>query len=557
MSSRKLTILFAPMHYVGAVNSNVGMAEVLRESGHRIVFAISHDWRVRLESMGFEVRVMGNTTVTAGQQSMDSMDSNAESAASNGILDDRTPLEKAQRVITKVLSDKITLVETENDPHYREIIKSVAPDVIITDHMMTVPAIVTSGIPWVFSWSNSPLSLDWVVDCPHVPPSALGLPINSDRKLWDKYRAIINECKAKSWPQYRDWMVGLGCPAPEPYQMWLPSPYATFYMTPKELDYTDRRPLPDTYHGFDCFKRSGADEPPFEVPDQLRERSGGLMYLSLGSMGSFNTELMARLVGILAKSRHRFIVSKGVHHDQYELPGVNMWGQRSVPQIRVLQTVDAVITHGGNNTFDNAQRVHELGYGVRLDPYQCSDRDLLDAVDRVLSDRGMSEKCRKASKRIQRDRMLKALSNLCAARFARSVVRPTNTLAAIGISGASEPSYSPDWPWPTAHGLIMLIVWNVTALTTMYTGLGMVMFGFSMWYGSAAYFKYKFNEITVDILSAIMAGNVRHVLAITHEHSYWERQVREADHWYRCLVFVIYFVGTVGLLLTLYGTYHE
>jgi len=65
-----------------------------------------------------------------------------------------------------------------------------------------------------------------------------------------------------------------------------------------------------------------------------------------------------------------------------------------------------VITHGGNNTtteafhfgkpmivlplfwdqYDNAQRVHELGYGVRLPTYAFEDDELRGAVDRLLAD---------------------------------------------------------------------------------------------------------------------------------------------------------------------------
>jgi UDP:flavonoid glycosyltransferase YjiC (YdhE family) len=36
--------------------------------------------------------------------------------------------------------------------------------------------------------------------------------------------------------------------------------------------------------------------------------------------------------------------------------------------------------------YDNAQRVHELGYGVRLPTYAFSHDDLLGAVDQLLAD---------------------------------------------------------------------------------------------------------------------------------------------------------------------------
>ncbi|XP_054152694.1 NDP-glycosyltransferase YjiC-like [Oppia nitens] len=142
-------------------------------------------------------------------------------------------------------------------------------------------------------------------------------------------------------------------------------------------------------------------------------------------MGAVNVENMKRLCTILAKSRHRFIVSKGPKHDEYDLPD-NMWGQSSVPQIQVLPLVDLVITHGGNNTttetfsfgkpmivlplaadqFDNAQRLQDKGFGIRLDTYKCTDEELLTAIEKLLNDNELIEKLQKISQRIQSDNSL-------------------------------------------------------------------------------------------------------------------------------------------------------
>jgi MGT family glycosyltransferase len=114
---------------------------------------------------------------------------------------------------------------------------------------------------------------------------------------------------------------------------------------------------------------------------------------------------MRRLVAVLADSPNRFVVSKGPRADELDLPD-NMWGEGRLPQTSIIPECDLVITHGGNNTttealhfgkpmivlplfwdqYDNAQRVHELGFGVRLPTYAFQDEELRGAVDRLLSD---------------------------------------------------------------------------------------------------------------------------------------------------------------------------
>ncbi|CAG2164923.1 unnamed protein product [Oppiella nova] len=426
MSNKKLTVLLAPAQFVGPMMSSIGMAQVLRDvGGHECVFAVTNDWKARLESMGFEVRLIGEP-VDRDVVVMDSADSNVKAVQEMGIIDDITPFEKAiscNDFYMKVLPKEIR----ETDPYIRSIIADVKPDVIISDHFLTLPSIVTSGIPWIFSWSNSPHSLDYGYEDKRLPPSFLGLPTNTETEVKEKYRQQLNEGKGDKWYTYRDQLIASGCPELKDFLIWTPSPFANLYMTPKELDYTDIRPLPYNFYGFDCFKRSG-NEDTFEIPESLKNRSGKLIYFSLGSMGSGNVELMKRLVAILSKSKHRFIVSKGVKHNEYELAD-NMWGERSVPQVKVLPIVDLMITHGGNNSvtetmyfgkpmivlpifldqYDNAQRIHEKGFGIRLNPYECSENELLDSIERLLNDKILAQKLAKVSQRIQSEKNIEKL----------------------------------------------------------------------------------------------------------------------------------------------------
>jgi UDP:flavonoid glycosyltransferase YjiC (YdhE family) len=129
---------------------------------------------------------------------------------------------------------------------------------------------------------------------------------------------------------------------------------------------------------------------------------------------------MQRLVDLLATTEHRVIVSKGPLADEITLHD-NQVGEGFLPQPAILPQVDLVITHGGNNTVteafhhgkpmivlplfwdqvDNAQRVDETGFGVRLSTYGFEDGELTGAIDRLLADRILRDRLARMSARIQ------------------------------------------------------------------------------------------------------------------------------------------------------------
>jgi MGT family glycosyltransferase len=186
------------------------------------------------------------------------------------------------------------------------------------------------------------------------------------------------------------------------------SEHLNLYLYPPAADYERSQPLAPTWHNLgSCVRRS---EETWQVPASLGGR-GKLVYLSLGSLGSADVELMQRFIDLLGSTDHRVIVSMGPQHDELRLAD-NMWGAELVPQPLVLPEVDLVVTHAGNNTVteafhhgkpmiahslfwdqhDNAQRIDELGFGTRLTPYRFRDDDLLSAVERLLADDPLHER---------------------------------------------------------------------------------------------------------------------------------------------------------------------
>ena len=152
----------------------------------------------------------------------------------------------------------------------------------------------------------------------------------------------------------------------------------------------------------------------------MRGGDGALVYLSLGSLGSADVELMQRLVDVMGTTRHRVVVSMGPLADEIRLHD-NMVGAGFLPQPAVLPQVDLVITHGGNDTVteafhhgrpmivlplfwdqvDNAQRVDETGFGVRLSTYGFRDEELTGAVERLVGDASLGARMAAMSARIQ------------------------------------------------------------------------------------------------------------------------------------------------------------
>ncbi len=181
------------------------------------------------------------------------------------------------------------------------------------------------------------------------------------------------------------------------------------YVYPEELDYLAARPLGPSWHRLESSVRT--TDAAFELPGRIADDGRPLVYFSLGSLGSADVGLMQRTLAALAATPYRFVVSMGPLHAELEL-GDNMWGAEFVPQTSVLPLVDLVITHGGNNTtteamhfgkpmivmplfwdqYDNAQRVHETGFGVRLDTYRYTDEELHGALARLLGDTGLRER---------------------------------------------------------------------------------------------------------------------------------------------------------------------
>jgi MGT family glycosyltransferase len=253
-----------------------------------------------------------------------------------------------------------------------------------------------------------------------IPPTFSGYP-GADPADWGAFRKEYDRVHRDLWSSFDQWCRQQGAPPLDDLDFIHVSPVMNLYLFPEIADYARRVPLDQTWHRLGSSVR--ATEEPFEVPESLKDGPGSLIYLSLGSLGSADVELMQRLVESLAKTPHRYIVSKGPRAEMFELAD-NMWGDARLPQTSIIPQVDLVITHGGNNTttesfhfgkpmivlplfwdqYDNAQRVDEAGFGARLDTYRFTDGQMHGAIDRLLGDQALRERMAEAGESIRAER---------------------------------------------------------------------------------------------------------------------------------------------------------
>ena len=410
MADERLTILFMPESAYGPTNNCVGIGKILEQRGHRVVFAAEASWKGRLEPLGFEEDLVDLAPPTEGEQDAGQFwtDFITETAPEFH----RPTIEQLATFVEPVWASLIDGA-TYCQPQLEAILGRAEPDVIVEDNVNCFPALLTHSAAWVRIMSCNPLELK----DPELPPAFSGYPID-DRSGWAEFRAEYERTHRGTWEKYNEFVIEHGAPPLPDLEFIHESEHLNLYVYPEAADYPRSEPPAPTWHRLESSVR--ATEEPWEVPDELRGRPGPLVYLSLGSLGSADVDLMRRLVSVLADTPHRYVVSKGPRADVLELPD-NMWGEARLPQTSIVPEVDLVITHGGNNTtteafhfgkpmivlplfwdqYDNAQRVDETGFGLRLPTYTFEDQELRDAVDRLLADGDLRSRMTAVGERIR------------------------------------------------------------------------------------------------------------------------------------------------------------
>lgn len=439
--TKRKTILFVPLDCVGHVNSLISIADSLKHLGHRTVFLFYDPMDGGLKEKGHEVYdcseegLVASTPTAASERKWDMIVNEMGKLWRSSLMDNF--IQTTRVGLGSMMKDIM-----KHEDRVERKLNLIKPDLVVIDHYFIQPAIVKYGKPWARVYSASPLALH--PKSHRLPPATLGLPTDwlktKDPALKSRYLAYdktVDETTMELYEEFNEYLTDCHKldPLPlDPMSYIYTSEHLNVYMYPEELDY-GHLPAPKGWVRCDSILRANARLPTgdatseqeqpqqqFSIPQELRDKPGKLIFLSMGSLASGDVALMKRLIGILGKSPHRFIVSRGPNWQQYEL-APNMWGEKFVPQLAVLQVVDLIITHGGNNTitecfyygvpgfvicpifsdqYDNAQRIEEQRLGKRVDPFHCSEEQLLATVEEVLADETIRPRMAAIKERMQR-----------------------------------------------------------------------------------------------------------------------------------------------------------
>ncbi|XP_074599745.1 putative UDP-glucosyltransferase YojK [Brevipalpus obovatus] len=415
--TNSLRVLITSIPARGHLNCCIGFGDLLKKHGHKILFAQREGFRDMAESHGFEFIPFDETIFDNGD-----VEPYNEWTRMNSRLFRLDGVERYRQFTPEdrerfaIIAKDYPLTDQALAKIFREI-KNI--DVIVFDILLKFPSVYECGIPCVSIASLNPLIL-----YPDGVPAFAGFSTKlKDPVLFEDYYRAYREAWSGFTKQLKDWYISCGkdewAEEFDPARLVDCSADLGFYHYAYDMDYHEFGSTYPNWYRVDCCVRESNKK--FEIPSKLQNLSGKLIFFSMGSLASMDHDIMKMLLKVLSKSPHRFIVSTGACGDELELYD-NMWGEPYVDQIAILQTVDLVITHGGNNTvmetlyyaqpmivipyffdqLDNAQRVEEKQVGRRINIWDFDEEKLLNTIEEVLNDNQMRENVKRISENMKK-----------------------------------------------------------------------------------------------------------------------------------------------------------
>src|SRR5918911_5070839 len=196
------TVAFFPEGAYGPTNNCVGIGDVLRARGHRIVFIVEESFAGTLAAQGFEERLVRLGPKPEAEE--------APGQFWKDFIRETAPLFRTptiEQLGTFIAPTMQALIDGARyvDDQLRQVIGELAPDAIVEDNVCAFPALPASGRPWVRIVSCNPLE----IRDPDVPPVFSGYPAG-DRTCWDEFRAEHDRTHRPLWTEFNQFVQEAG-----------------------------------------------------------------------------------------------------------------------------------------------------------------------------------------------------------------------------------------------------------------------------------------------------------------------------------------------------------
>jgi MGT family glycosyltransferase len=405
------TIAFFPEGAFGPALNSVGIAQACREQGHRAVFICDPGFRGVFSEYGFEEfevnlsepmppEQAANYWSDFIQQHIPNFHKSAYDQIDNYVKDCWEAIVDTAKWAQKGLPD---------------VLNEIKPDLICVDNVILFPAIKQSGVPWVriVSCSENEVADD------NIAPYLSGCREN-DAAGRERFRRRYQEVLKPIHDEFNKFLIQCG-EAPYPLANFVEeSPYMNLLLYPESAKFNRSKPLDP--NRFQYLEGCVREDSPFEVPAFEVNSDSPLIYVSFGTLGSSDIQLMQRLIDVLGKLPYRVLLNVGDYIEQYKNVPKNIHIAAWYPQPSVIPKVDMVIHHGGNNSFteclyfgkpalimpyvwdghDNATRVEETNHGLSLHRYNWTDEQMETSLQRLLDDLTIRDTLKKSSEHMQR-----------------------------------------------------------------------------------------------------------------------------------------------------------
>jgi len=412
--SDKKTIAFFPEAAFGPALNSVGIAQACEKLGYKVVFLTDPGMGGVYAGYGFEEHMV-NMSEPMPPEEM----AKYWSDFINGHIPNfnKTPYEQLDNYVKDCWEAIVgTAIWAEKD--LPGVLAKVKPDVVCVDNVILFPAIKHYSRemkkPWVRIISCSE---NEIVD-PDIPPHLSGCG-EKDRACFEKFDARFKEVVKPCHEQFNAFLKECG---EQPYplgEFFEASPFLNLLLYPEPVKFKRRNPLDPAR--FQYLEGCVREEKRYDIPDFGANNGKPLVYVSFGSLGSGDVGQLKRLVAALGKMPVRVLMNVGGYQDQYDEVPANVHIESWFPQPSVIKQVDAVIHHGGNNSFneclyfgkpalimpfvwdghDNATRVQETGHGLHMHRANWTDDQLIAAMNRLLTDKDMKTKLAATSAHMQ------------------------------------------------------------------------------------------------------------------------------------------------------------